>query len=150
MHARLSVALLIALRIGPAVAAPPVVIRGDTVHTMAGPAIADGIVVIEAGKVARVGPAAEVPIPPGARVVRGAVVTPGLVDAHTVVGLTGWLNQAQDQDQLDEGDPVQPELRAIDSYNPASGSWNGSAASASPRSTPATPRARSSPARPWS
>jgi imidazolonepropionase-like amidohydrolase len=46
------------------------------------------------------------------------VVTPGLVDAHTVVGLTGFLNQDQDQDQLDRGEPVQPELRAIDSYNP--------------------------------
>jgi imidazolonepropionase-like amidohydrolase len=35
-----------------------------------------------------------------------------------VVGLTGYLNQEQDQDQLDRGDPLQPELRAIDSYNP--------------------------------
>ncbi|NDC64724.1 MAG: amidohydrolase, partial [Planctomycetia bacterium] len=76
------------------------------------------MVVIEGGKVARVGPAAEIDVPPDARVIRGKVVTPGLVDAHTVVGLTGWLNQEQDQDQLDGGDPVQPELRAIDSYNP--------------------------------
>jgi imidazolonepropionase-like amidohydrolase len=59
-----------------------------------------------------------VPVPDGARVLRGRVVTPGLVDAHTVVGLTGYLNQEQDQDQLDRGDPLQPELRAIDSYNP--------------------------------
>ena len=99
-------------------AAPPLAIRGDVVHTMAGPPIADGMVVIEDGKIARVGPAAGIDVPAGARVIRGAVVTPGLVDAHTVVGLTGWLNQEQDQDQLDKGDPVQPELRAIDSYNP--------------------------------
>ena len=102
----------------PAAAAPPLVIRGDLVHTMTGPAIPDGAVVIEAGKVAWVGPASEVPVPAGAREVRGKVVTPGLIDAHTAVGLTGWLNQPQDQDQLDEGDPMQPELRAIDSYNP--------------------------------
>jgi imidazolonepropionase-like amidohydrolase len=51
-------------------------------------------------------------------VVRGKVVTPGLIDAHTAVGLTGYLNQEQDQDQLDKGEPIQPELRAIDSYNP--------------------------------
>jgi imidazolonepropionase-like amidohydrolase len=99
-------------------AEPPLAIRGDVVHTMAGPAIADGVVLIEGGKVARVGPAAEVEIPAGTRVIRGAVVTPGLIDAHTVVGLSGWLNQDQDQDQLDRGDPVQPELRAVDSYNP--------------------------------
>jgi len=117
-HVALVVAPFVALLAGRTEAAPPLVIRGGTVHTMVGPAIADGVVVIEDGKVARVGPAAEVPIPPDARLIRGAVVTPGLVDAHTVVGLTGWLNQAQDQDQLDGGDPVQPELRAIDSYNP--------------------------------
>jgi len=109
---------LVALAAPAAAAAPPLVIRGDVVHTMTGPAIPDGAVVIEAGKVAWVGPAVEAPAPAGAREVRGKVVTPGLIDAHTVVGLTGWLNQPQDQDQLDEGDPLQPELRAIDSYNP--------------------------------
>jgi len=71
-------------------------VRGATVHTMAGPAIADGVVVIRDGKVAAVGPAAQVAIPAGARVLTAAVVTPGLVDAHTVVGLTGYLNQEQD------------------------------------------------------
>ena len=98
--------------------AAPLAIRGDVVHTMSGPAIRDGVVLLENGKVRQVGPAADVVIPPGTRVLRGAVVTPGLIDAHTAVGLTGFLNQSQDQDQLDAGEPVQPELRAIDSYNP--------------------------------
>jgi imidazolonepropionase-like amidohydrolase len=98
--------------------AAPLAVRGDVVHTMAGPPIRDGVVLIENGTVKQVGPAAEVAIPPGTRVLRGAVVTPGLIDAHTVVGLTGFLNQEQDQDQLDDGEPVQPELRAVDSYNP--------------------------------
>jgi imidazolonepropionase-like amidohydrolase len=93
-------------------------IHGDMVHTMAGPPIKDGLVIVAEGKIARVGAAKDVPVPAGARVLRGRVVTPGLVDAHTVVGLTGYLNQEQDQDQLDRGDPLQPELRAIDSYNP--------------------------------
>lgn len=95
-----------------------IAIRGDTVHTMAGPAITDGVVLIEAGRIRQVGPAADVRIPEGAKLLRGRVVTPGLVDAHTVVGLSGYLNQPQDQDQLDTGDPLQPELRAIDAYNP--------------------------------
>ena len=43
---------------------------------------------------------------------------PGLVDAHSVVGLTGNLNQRHDQDQLERSAPMQPELRAIDAYNP--------------------------------
>jgi imidazolonepropionase-like amidohydrolase len=95
-----------------------IAIRGDTVHTMAGPAITDGVVLIEAGRIRQVGPAADVRIPEGTKLLRGKVVTPGLVDAHTVVGLSGYLNQPQDQDQLDTADPLQPELRAIDAYNP--------------------------------
>jgi imidazolonepropionase-like amidohydrolase len=115
----LALALATACSTAPAASpAPPLAIRGDVVHTMAGPAIRDGVVLLENGKVRQVGPAAEVAIPPGVRVLRGAVVTPGLIDAHTVVGLTGFLNQDQDQDQLDRGEPMQPELRAIDSYNP--------------------------------
>lgn len=112
--------LAFALPAGIAAAEPaaPLAIRGDIVHTMAGPAIRDGVVLLENGKVKQVGPAAAVVIPPGIRVLRGAVVTPGLIDAHTAVGLAGFLNQPQDQDQLDTGEPVQPELRAIDSYNP--------------------------------
>ena len=47
------------------------------------------------------------------------MVTPGLIDAHTVVGLSGYLNQAHDQDQVETSAPIQPELRAIDAYNPS-------------------------------
>ena len=95
-----------------------VAVYGDTVYTMTGPPIEKGVELIEAGKIKLAGSALDIPVPPEARVLRGKVVTPGLVDAHTTVGLTGYLNQDQDQDQLDKTEPIQPELRAIDSYNP--------------------------------
>lgn len=98
--------------------AQDIAIRGGEVHTMAGPMITDGVVVIKDGKIIAVGPAASTPIPEGFTVVEAKVVTPGLVDARTVVGLAGYLNQDHDQDQLDESAPVQPQLRAIDAYNP--------------------------------
>jgi len=101
-----------------AIATETLAIRGDVLHTMAGPPIADGVVVIDDGTITAVGPAATTPVPAGAKIVRGAVVTPGLVDAHSVVGLAGYLNQPQDQDQLDTGEAIQPELRAVDAYNP--------------------------------
>jgi len=44
-------------------------------------------------------------------------VTPGLIDAHSVVGLNGYLNQPHDQMALDGSASMQPELRAIDAYN---------------------------------
>ena len=116
---RLTLAVAVALlAVPPATAAETLAVRGDMVHTMAGPPIADGVVVIENGKLRAVGPAATTPVPPAAKILRGAVVTPGLVDAHSVVGLAGYLNQPQDQDQLDAGEAIQPELRAIDAYNP--------------------------------
>ena len=98
--------------------AQDIAVKGAQVHTMAGPMIEDGVVVIDDGTIVAVGPAADTPVPDGFRVIEAAVVTPGLVDARTVVGLAGYLNQAQDQDQLDESAPVQPQLRAIDAYNP--------------------------------
>jgi imidazolonepropionase-like amidohydrolase len=107
-----------AFALAPAALAQDVAIKGETVHTMAGPAIADGVVVIDDGKIVAVGPAASTPIPEGFTVVEAKVVTPGLVDARTVVGLAGYMNQPHDQDQLDTSAPVQPQLRAIDAYNP--------------------------------
>lgn len=95
-----------------------VAVRGDTVHTMAGAPIRDGIVLIGAnGKIERVGPAASVQTPSSYRTLRARVVTPGLIDGHTVVGLAGALNQPHDQMQLERSAPVQPELRAVDAYN---------------------------------
>lgn len=94
-----------------------VAVRGDVIHTMAGPPIRNGVVVIQDGKIIAVGPADTVTIPSGFRVLKAKVVTPGLIDAHSTVGLSGILNQKQDQDQLERSAPIQPELRAIDAYN---------------------------------
>jgi imidazolonepropionase-like amidohydrolase len=100
------------------VARAQVAIRADTLHTMAGPSIADGVALIDgAGKIRRVGPASSVAIPSGYRVLRAKVATPGLIDAHTVVGLAGALNQPHDQMQLETSAAIQPELRAVDAYN---------------------------------
>lgn len=94
-----------------------VAVRAKTVHTMAGPPIEDGVVVITGGKIAAVGAAAEIRIPEGHRTLEATVCVPGLIDARSVLGLAGWLNQDQDQDQLDPTTAMQPELRAIDAYD---------------------------------
>jgi len=93
-------------------------VRGETVHTMAGAALEDAVVLIRDGTIERVGPASEVPIPAGVRVLTARVVTPGLIDAHCALGLSGQLNQPHDQDQLEKSAPILPELRAIDAFNP--------------------------------
>lgn len=94
-----------------------IAVRGETVYTMAGAAVRDGVVLVRGGKIERVGPASSVKIPEGYSVVTARVVTPGLVDAHTVVGLSGYLNQPHDQMQVERSSPMQPELRATDAYD---------------------------------
>lgn len=108
--------LVTVLFIGSTVVAQ-IAIRGATVHTMAGSPIKDGVVLIRDGKIERVGPASQVQIPPGYKTLSAAVVTPGLIDGRSVVGLAGYLNQPHDQDQIETSAAVQPELRAIDAYN---------------------------------
>ncbi len=95
-----------------------IAVKGETVYTMAGEAITNGVVLINNGKITAVGPATTVQVPAGYRTLTAKVVTPGLIDAHTVVGLNGYLNQPHDQMALDGGASVQPELRATDAYNP--------------------------------
>lgn len=94
-----------------------IAVKGETVWTMAGDPITNGVVLIKEGKIEAVGPSASVTIPTKYRVISAKVVTPGLIDAHTVIGLNGYLNQPHDQMALDGGASFQPELRATDSYN---------------------------------
>lgn len=118
MLTKLAAAAAFASGLAGAAMAQDIAVRGGQVYTMAGEAIVNGVVVIEDGKITAVGPAASTPIPDGLQLLEAEVVTPGLVDARTVVGLAGYLNQPHDQDQLDESKPLQPQLRAIDGYNP--------------------------------
>ncbi|GAB4457399.1 MAG: amidohydrolase family protein [Armatimonadaceae bacterium] len=96
-----------------------VVVKAKTLYTMAGAPIKNGVVVIRDGKVAAVGEEGKVSIPAGFSVLEAEVATPGLVDARATVGLTGiYSNPGHDQDQLETSAAIQPELRALDAYNP--------------------------------
>ncbi len=99
-------------------ASAQIAVKGETVWTMAGEQpITDGVVLISNGKIEAVGAASQIKIPANYRVINAKVVTPGLIDAHTVIGLNGYLNQPHDQMAIDASSPMQPELRAIDAYN---------------------------------
>jgi len=94
-----------------------IAVSGDTIYTMAGEKIVNGVVLIKDDKIETVGLQSEIEIPADYKIVKGKVVTPGLIDAHSVVGLSGIYNYAHDQDQLEKSDAIQPELRAFDAYN---------------------------------
>jgi imidazolonepropionase-like amidohydrolase len=92
-------------------------VHADTLYTMEGDKIVNGVVLINGNKIEAVGSASQIEIPSDYETHRSSVVTPGLVDAHSVVGLAGIYNRDDDQNQLETSDPIQPELRAIDAYN---------------------------------
>jgi imidazolonepropionase-like amidohydrolase len=95
-----------------------IAVKGETIWTMAGENITNGVILIGAnGKIEAVGTASQIKIPSGYKILSAKVVTPGLIDAHSVVGLSGYMNQPHDQMQVDLSSPIQPELRAIDAYN---------------------------------
>jgi imidazolonepropionase-like amidohydrolase len=94
-----------------------VAVRGKVIYTMGGEPIKDGTILIRDGKIASVGKSSDVAVPDGFEVLEAAVVTPGLIDAHSTVGLSGMLNQDEDQDQLEHSQPIQPALRAFDGFN---------------------------------
>jgi imidazolonepropionase-like amidohydrolase len=88
-----------------------IAIRGGTVLPISGPAIPNGTVIIRGTKIAAVG--ANVPVPTGAEIVdaRGKYVMPGLIDAVSHIGI--------DNSDLNEPtDPMTPQNRAWESYNP--------------------------------
>jgi imidazolonepropionase-like amidohydrolase len=98
----------------------PLAIRADTIHTMSSAGtIKNGVILLRDGKIETVGSANDVRIPEGTRTISVKVVTPGLIDAHTVVGLQGYLNEPREQDQLEKSAPIQPELRAMDAFKRA-------------------------------
>lgn len=111
---RVCVSALILL-LSSILATAQIAVKGETVWTMAGEPIKNGVVLIRDGKIEAVG--AGLAIPAGYQIISAKVVTPGLIDAHSVVGLNGYMNQPHDQMALDGSSPMQPELRAIDAYN---------------------------------
>lgn len=97
---------------------PQIAVKGEKIYTMSGETIENGLILINGDKIDFVGKANEVTIPSDYKILEGKIVTPGLIDARSVVGLAGYLNYNHDQDQFEKSDPIQPELRAIDAYNP--------------------------------
>jgi imidazolonepropionase-like amidohydrolase len=101
--------------------AQALVYAGATIYTGAGEAITDASIVVARGSVVAVGKS--VAAPAGAQTVnaKGMVITPGLVDALTSVGLVEVDLEDTARDDRQAGhDPIRAGFRAADGYNPAS------------------------------
>jgi imidazolonepropionase-like amidohydrolase len=90
----------------------PMVFKGARIHTIAGKTYENGVLVIQQGKILRVGDSTT-SYPKEATIydVRGKVIMPGLIDTHSHLG---------GPEGGDGSSPIQPETRALDAINPTS------------------------------
>jgi imidazolonepropionase-like amidohydrolase len=87
-------------------------------HAISRGVVKGGTVLIEGGKIVAAGAGIEVPA--GSEIIdaSGKVVTPGIIDAHTHLGISEEGIGFEGADYNEKSDPVTPELRAIDGINP--------------------------------
>lgn len=86
--------------------------------TMAGPALQGGTVLIEGGKIVAVGE--RVPVPAAATVIdaAGRYVTPGIIDAHTHLGVYTEAYAWAGEEVNETSKPTTPEMDVVDAINP--------------------------------
>jgi imidazolonepropionase-like amidohydrolase len=95
-----------------------VAIFADSIFPITSPLIRKGVILINKGKIEKIGMESDIKVPENYTRVKAHVVTPGFIDARSTIGMSGVYNNNTDQDQLEKSSPIQPELRAIDAYNP--------------------------------
>jgi imidazolonepropionase-like amidohydrolase len=97
-----------------------VVIRHATVMPATGPAIEDGAVAFADGKLVAVGRNAEVATPPGAEEIDGTglYVTPGIIDAHSHLGVYASPSTFANQEGNEASAPVTAEVDAEHGFWP--------------------------------
>ena len=105
----------------PTASSRELAILAGRLHTVGNGTITNAVVLIRDGKITAVGPRGKVAIPRGTPVLSAAVVTPGLIDANSCVGVSGGYNVTADQDQDEKSDPNQADLRVLDGFNPDEG-----------------------------
>ncbi len=114
-------ALCLLLLAASAASAQTIAIVGGTVHTVDGEVIENGIVLIEDGRIQNVGRSLSIPSNARRLDADGKIVTPGLIDIGTSVGLIEVLSLADTRDaSLDNADPFRPSFRVTDGLNPYS------------------------------
>ena len=114
-----ALAALVLVTTGAGARAATLALTGGTVHTVSGPSIPNGTVIITDGKIVSVG--AGVSPPGGATVVScaGKHVYPGMIAANTILGLIEVGSVLGTNDQTETGN-VNPNIRAEVQINPES------------------------------
>jgi len=102
---------------GMAVADEPILIKGATVITVTKGTIENGDILIRDGKIEKVGK--EIRAPKNCKILdaSGKYVMPGIIDAHSHIGVSSWPGVDANDDGNEATDPITPQVRAEDSFN---------------------------------
>jgi imidazolonepropionase-like amidohydrolase len=100
--------------------APVIAIRHATIMTATGQTLEGGTIVLSGGAITALGPDAGVAVPAGARVIDGTgkFVTPGLIDAHSHLGVYAVPTARANDDGNEATAPVTAQVRAQYGYSP--------------------------------
>jgi imidazolonepropionase-like amidohydrolase len=104
----------------PQVRSAPIAIVGATLMTGTGEQLEDAAITFGDGRIIAVGSRASVPLPAGALVVdaKGRFVTPGLIDAHSHMGVYAVPELEANADGNEATRPVTANVRAADGFWP--------------------------------
>jgi imidazolonepropionase-like amidohydrolase len=91
------------------------VIKARKIYTAAQGVIENGMVLIENGKIMKVGK--EFSVPRGIQEIVAAVVIPGLIDIHSHAGVYSVPLVEENYDGNEMTSPVTPQVRAMDGFN---------------------------------
>jgi len=100
-------------------AAPTIAITGGKLLTVSHGVIENGTLVLSDGKIAAVGAADAVKIPPGAQIVdaKGMTVYPGLIDSETNLGLSEIEADEASNDLVETSDEIFPNMHVYDAFH---------------------------------
>jgi imidazolonepropionase-like amidohydrolase len=97
----------------------PIALVGATIHPVSGPAIADGTVLLDRGKIIAVGTSVAISADAEVIELKDRHIYPGLIDAFTDLGLTEIASVRATLDQSETGQ-INPNARAQVAVNPDS------------------------------
>lgn len=92
-----------------------IVVRAGKIHTAVDGTIVNGTIIIEKGKITKVG--RDLAVPAGARLIEAEEVIPGMIDIHGHLGVYPVPVIEENMDGNEATNPVTPQVRALDSFD---------------------------------
>jgi imidazolonepropionase-like amidohydrolase len=112
---RIAFCLLVALSVTLLAGQDPLVIRARKIYPATAGPIENGIIIIENGKITRLGK--DVTIPKAAKEISADIVVPGFIDIHSHVGVYSIPAVEENYDGNEATNPVTPQVRAFEGFN---------------------------------